>query len=177
MLTVRGGVRVEVWRGDITRLDVSAIVNAAGISLRGGGGVDAAVHRAAGGELLAACLQQNGCAMGDVCVTPGFALPARWIFHAVGPMWKGGDDNEAQLLASCYYKSLQLAADKQVASIAFAAISCGSNHFPPLAAASIAWHVVETYLSAPPPALRKIVFVAFDDEVYRAWQKVLVGIS
>lgn len=177
MLTVRGGVRVEVWRGDITRLDVSAIVNAAGISLRGGGGVDAAVHRAAGGELLAACLQQNGCATGDVCVTPGFALPARWIFHAVGPMWKGGDDNEAQLLASCYYKSLQLAADKQLASIAFAAISCGANHFPPLAAASIAWHVVETYLSAPPPALRKIVFVAFDDDVYRAWQKVLVGIS
>lgn len=177
MLTVRGGVRVEVWRGDITRLDVSAIVNAAGISLRGGGGVDAAVHRAAGGELLAACLQQNGCVTGEVCVTPGFALPARWIFHAVGPMWKGGDDNEAQLLASCYYKSLQLAADKQVASIAFAAISCGANHFPPLAAASIAWHVVETYLSAPPPALRKIVFVAFDDEVYRAWQKVLVGIS
>ncbi|MDC7714982.1 macro domain-containing protein [Vogesella sp. LYT5W] len=177
MLTVRNGVRVEVWRGDITQLDVSAIVNAANVSLRGGGGVDAAVHRAAGGELLAACLRQGGCAAGDVCVTPGFALPARWVFHAVGPLWKGGEDNEAQLLASCYHKSLQLAAEKQVGSIAFAAISCGANHFPPLAAANIAWHVVETYLAAPPPALRKIVFVAFDDEVHRAWQKVLVGIS
>ena len=177
MLSIRNGVTIEVWQGDITRLAVDAIVNAANVSLRGSGGVDSAVHQAAGRELLAACLALRGSAVGDVRVTPGFALPARWVFHAVGPVWRGGDEDEAGQLAACYRQSLALAAEKGVASIAFSAISCGGNRFPPLAAMNIALRTVEECLQAPPPALKRIVFVAFDEAVLRAWQKLLVGIS
>ena len=117
--------QLEVWQGDITTLDVDAIVNAANESLLGGGGVDGCIHRAAGPELLAHCRSLGGCPTGEARITPGFALPARWIIHTVGPVWHGGGAGEAALLEAAYRNSLQLAEEKGLASIAFPAISCG----------------------------------------------------
>ena len=122
--------RLSVWRGDITTLAFDAIVNAANSSLLGGGGVDGAIHRAAGPELLAFCRTLGGCPTGEARITPGFRLPARHVLHAVGPVWRGGTQGEAELLASCYRTCIALAVEHRLATLAFPAISCGIYGYP-----------------------------------------------
>lgn len=137
---------IAVERADITTLAVDAIVNAANTSLLGGGGVDGAIHRAAGPELLAHCRALNGCNTGDAKITPGFKLPARWVIHTVGPVWQGGKRGEAELLASCYRRSFELALQYQLNSIAFPAISTGVYGYPKPQAAAIASSVMREYV-------------------------------
>jgi len=164
---------IQVVRGDITQLDVDAIVNAANTGLLGGGGVDGAIHRAAGPELLAACRAlpevKPGvrCRTGEARVTPGFRLKARHVIHAVGPVWRGGGRKERELLASCYRTSMALARDHQARSIAFPAISCGIYGFPIDDAAEIAVREVRTALEASALPSR-VLLVAFGDDVYSA---------
>ncbi len=166
-------VRLQVVRADITTLDVDAIVNAANTGLLGGGGVDGAIHRAAGPELLAACraLPEVSpgvrCPTGEARITPGFRLKARYVIHTAGPVWHGGRHNERELLASCYRNSLALARDHQVQSIAFPAISCGIYGFPVDEAAQIAVREVRTTV-IDAPLLSSVLLVAFGDDVYSA---------
>jgi O-acetyl-ADP-ribose deacetylase (regulator of RNase III) len=152
----------EVLVGDITRLGTDAIVNAANASLLGGGGVDGAIHRAAGPELLEACRSLNGCKAGEAKITPGFKLPARYVIHTVGPIWRGGGRGEADTLASCYRRSLELAAEHGLSSIAFPAISTGAYGFPREAAADVAVEAATAFLTGSPHDLNRVVFCCFD---------------
>jgi len=144
----RDGDRIEVVEGDITRLEVEVVVNAANTSLLGGGGVDGAIHRAAGPELLAACRALGGCETGQAVMTPGYRLGARHIIHTVGPIWRGGDRDEAELLASCYRRSLELAAEAGARTIAFPMISTGAYRFPLDEAARVAVAVLLEHIGA-----------------------------
>jgi O-acetyl-ADP-ribose deacetylase len=168
-------VSVQVVRADITRLEVDAIVNAANAALAGGGGVDGAIHRAAGvAELSAACRELGGCEPGDAKATPGFRLPARYVVHTVGPIWRGGRDGEAEVLASCYRRSLEVAAELGARSVAFPAISTGVYGYPRDEAAAIAVTTVTTFSTA----VERIILVAFDDatlELYRGELASLAG--
>jgi O-acetyl-ADP-ribose deacetylase (regulator of RNase III) len=158
-------------QGDITTMRVDAIVNAANTSLLGGGGVDGAIHRAAGPDLLAECRKLRGCETGNGKATPGFKLPAKWIFHVVGPVWHGGGGHEDELLESCYRRSLELARQHQVRTIAFPAISTGVYGFPPKRAAHIAIETVRENVSAS--GVEVVRFACFDAETMAIYEKFL----
>lgn len=163
---------IDVCQGDITQLDVDAIVNAANSSLLGGGGVDGAIHSAAGPELLDYCRHLGGCPTGQARITPGFHLPARQIIHTVGPVWRGGGHGEAELLAACYRNCLALAEAHAVVEMAFPAISCGVYGYPPQAAASIA----VACLREPRPvgsSLRRVWLVAFSNDMTERYRQLL----
>jgi O-acetyl-ADP-ribose deacetylase (regulator of RNase III) len=164
--------RIEVVRGDITRQPVDAIVNAANRSLLGGGGVDGAIHRAAGPELLAECRRLGGCPTGEVRVTGGYRLPARWVIHAVGPVWSGGGSGEESLLAACYRNALAAAVEVGARSVAFPSISTGIFGYPLERAAPVALREVRAFLAGPRgDAIDRVAFVCFDahtEETYRA---------
>ena len=161
---------IVVEKGDITRLQVDAIVNAANRSLLGGGGVDGAIHRAAGPELLSACRLLNGCETGDAKLTEGFRLPAKRIIHTVGPVWQGGNSNEASLLRSCYIQSLTIARIQQCESIAFPAISTGVYGYPKQLAAEIAIQTVQDWSNS---FLKQIIFCCFDNETVQIYKDFL----
>jgi O-acetyl-ADP-ribose deacetylase len=160
---------IKVIQYDITDLDVDAIVNAANTSLLGGGGVDGAIHRAAGPELLDACKKLGGCPTGEARITPGFRLKARWVIYAVGPVWHGGGEGEARLLASCYDSAFHLAREAKVRSIAFPCISTGVYHYPKEAAARIAFQVMRQY----DKEFRSIVACCFDAESTAIYRELL----
>jgi len=166
-----GDAALEIVVADITTLDVDAIVNAANTSLLGGGGVDGAIHRAAGPQLLEACRELHGCATGSAKITPGFRLKARHVIHAVGPVWHGGGQREEELLASCYRTALELAARHKLTSIAFPAISTGVYRFPPDKAARIAVGTVVSELSADPRGLTRVVFCCFSPDSAQQHQR------
>ncbi len=159
--------------GDITRLHVDAIVNAANTSLLGGGGVDGAIHRAAGPDLVDACRKLHGCATGDAKATPGFRLPAKWVFHAVGPVWNGGQRGEDGLLAGCYRRALELAQEHNAKSIAFPAISTGIYGFPQERAARIAVDTVKAHVDQS--GVEVVNFVCFDDRTLGIYEQALAS--
>jgi O-acetyl-ADP-ribose deacetylase len=164
--------KLEVVRADITKMAVDVIVNAANTTLLGGGGVDGAIHRAAGPELLAECLTLGGCRSGEAKLTRGYNLPARFVIHAVGPIWRGGDDGEAEVLANCYRNSLQLALDYRLKTIAFPAISCGAYRYPVPEAAQIAVRTTTNFLEQH-NEIEKVIFVVAIDEIFEAYQRIL----
>lgn len=163
--------KMHIIQGDITRLQVDAIVNAANSSLLGGGGVDGAIHRAAGPELREACSKIGGCPTGEARITPGFRLPARYVIHAVGPVWHGGKRGEADFLASCYRQSLQLAADHGLRQIAFPAISTGAYGYPFDEASRIAIRTVRDWLQAH-DKMEEVYFVLYSDADYQRFQQI-----
>jgi len=164
--------RIDIVRGDITKLDVDAIVNAANTTLLGGGGVDGAIHRATGPELLAECRTLGGCRPGEAKITCGYKLPARFVIHTVGPAWSGGDRGEAEVLAICYRNSLRLAAENGIKTIAFPAISCGAYRYPISEAAQIAVMTTREFLSKN-NKIDNTIFVVTNDEIFAAYQQIL----
>jgi O-acetyl-ADP-ribose deacetylase len=163
---------IKLVKGDITKQNVDAIVNAANTSLLGGGGVDGAIHRAAGIELLAECKKLNGCSTGSAKYTKGYKLFAKYIIHAVGPIWRGGSDNEDNLLASCYKTSLDIANQLKLKSIAFPNISTGVYGFPKERAAKIVVDTLKKY-SYKEMNIKEVIIVCFDDENYEYYEKML----
>lgn len=165
---------IELIKGDITKIDnVDAIVNAANSSLLGGGGVDGAIHRAAGPELLFECRLLGGCKTGQAKITKAYRLPCKHIIHTVGPVWNGGSHNEDQLLADCYQNSLKLAAEHDIRTIAFPSISTGIYAFPVERAAKIAIGTVNGFLQDNPETFDRVVWVLFDDRTQAAYQAAL----
>jgi O-acetyl-ADP-ribose deacetylase len=164
--------RIEIILGDLTKLDVDAIVNAANTTLLGGGGVDGAIHRAAGPELLAECRTLNGCQPGEAKITRGYRLPARFVIHTVGPIWRGGKHGEPEILANCYRNSLQLAVENGIKTIAFPAISCGAYGYPIQEAAQIAAKNTRDFLVAE-NKIDKVIFVLWDENIYNAYRQSL----
>lgn len=165
---------LEVVEGDITRLSVDAVVNAANPSLLGGGGVDGAIHRAAGPGLLEECRKLGGCAVGQAKITGGHRLPARYVIHTVGPIWRGGGYGEEEQLASCYREALRLAREHGIRSLAFPAISCGAYGFPPERACRIAVHTVIEELERE-DRLDRVLFVCFDAAMAARYRAALAG--
>ena len=164
--------QIEIVRGDITTLDVDAIVNAANTTLLGGGGVDGAIHRAAGPELLAECRSLGGCRPGEAKITRGYRLPARFVIHTVGPIWHGGKRCEPETLASCYRSSLQLAVENEIKTIAFPAISCGAYGYPIPDAAQVAVSTTRDFL-ATDNNIDKVTFVLWGEDIYDAYRQLL----
>lgn len=163
---------IHVWQGDITTLAVDAIVNAANNSLLGGGGVDGAIHRAAGPQLLEACRFLHGCPTGEAKITSGFRLPARYVIHTVGPIWQGGGANEAELLANAYRNSLELAREHGLTIVAFPAISTGVYGYPPEAACRIAIREVKAFLAGQ-ATVTTVIFVCFSEENAALYRRLL----
>ena len=164
--------RLTLVRGDITKLAVDAIVNAANTTLLGGGGVDGAIHRAAGPELLAECKTLGGCRPGEAKITRGYSLPARFVIHTVGPVWSGGHRGESETLANCYRNSLRLASENGLRTIAFPAISCGVYRYPISDAAKIAVETTSEFLREN-ASITEVTFVVSSDEIEAAYQRLL----
>lgn len=164
--------KISIVEGDITLQDVDAVVNAANESLLGGGGVDGAIHRAAGPELLEGCRTLNGCKTGQAKITKGYNLPAKWVIHTVGPIWRGGHQNEDELLANAYCNSLNVAVENQIKTIAFPAISTGVYNFPLERATQIAFDVVFDFLKEN-TSIEHIMFVCFDSRTFEIYATLL----
>ena len=169
---MKNQVKIEAIRGDITELHVDAIVNAANTTLLGGGGVDGAIHRAAGPELLAECRTLGGCRPGEAKITGGYRLPARFVIHTVGPIWAGGKHDEARTLTNCYRNSLQLAVENEIRTIGFPAISCGAYGYPIKEAAQIAFKATREFLTVS-DIPQKVIFVVWGEDVYDAYLQIL----
>jgi O-acetyl-ADP-ribose deacetylase len=169
--------RIEVVEGDLTRLDVDAIVNAANESLLGGGGVDGAIHRAAGPELLAECRTLGGCPTGEAKITRGYRLTARHVIHTVGPVWRGGTAGEPELLARCYRNSLALAQEHGLKSIAFPAISTGVYGYPVRRAAPVAVRAVSDWIAANPESMDTVTFVLFSADSLEVFEQALAELE
>jgi O-acetyl-ADP-ribose deacetylase (regulator of RNase III) len=161
--------KIEITRGDITELEIDAIVNAANTTLVGGGGVDGAIHRAAGPKLLEECRTLGGCRPGEARLTRGYGLPARFVIHTVGPIWTGGKHGEPQILANCYRNSLQLAVENGIKTIAFPAISCGAYGYPIQEAAQIALKTTGEFL-ATTDRIDKVIFVLWGEDIYEEYR-------
>jgi O-acetyl-ADP-ribose deacetylase len=164
--------KIELLRGDIAKQEVDAIVNAANTTLLGGGGVDGAIHRAAGPELVAECRMLGGCRPGEAKITRGYRLPARFVIHTVGPVWRGGKHDEARILVSCYRNSLKLAVENEIRTIGFPAISCGAYGYPIEEAAHIAFKTTHEFLAAK-DEIQKVIFVVWGEDVYDAYRQIL----
>jgi O-acetyl-ADP-ribose deacetylase (regulator of RNase III) len=169
--------KTTLLKGDITKLQVDAIVNAANTSLLGGGGVDGAIHRAGGPEILQECIEirntHGGCPTGEAVITNAGNLPAKKVIHTVGPVWSGGKSDERMLLSSCYFKSLELAKTHELRTIAFPNISTGVYGFPKKEAAQIAVETTHRFVADEPKAFDEIIFICFDDENYRIYENLL----